>query len=477
MLVRVGDALTWLLTGAAVSVVLFGGFSIRIAGVLVTAHSGTRLLVLAAIVAAGRHWLRPRPSIFARARDGIRLTLAGETARTVLPAFLWSRLGVLIAAYLAVLTIGFAADSGFRVSRNEFANLPARWDAGWYLGVAQDGYRYEPGARGQQNPAFFPAFPMAMRVAGIFFGAHVDEGFASYGNPVRMLWTGVFVNLAAFALALAYLFRLVRAHAGSGGAAAAVQFALAYPMAFVFNAPYSEGLFLLASLAAFFHLGRSQLPAAALWGLTAGLARPNGFLLAVPLLLVALARSGALARVGRFVDRLSPAPPGPIRPVAHAAAAVAPVAGLGLYAAYLAARWGDPLLWAKLHGAWGRTYEGLEPVTRPFSLIGEYGLYRYTAGAGVEPVHIALFLFAIALAVPIAFRLGVAYAVLIAVLLLPPLLAGGWLSMARLTVVLFPIYVYLGLTVPDTHRPGIVLLFGVLQGLGAALFFTWRPMY
>lgn len=477
MLVRVGDALTWLLTGAAASVLLFGGFSIRVAGVLLTAHSAARLLVLAAIVAAARHWLHPRPSILTRVLEAGRRTLAGETARTVLPPFLWSRLGVLAAAYLAVVAFGFPSVVEFRISRNEFANLPARWDAGWYLGLAQDGYRYDPAIPGQQNPAFFPAFPLATRLAGVFFGAHVDEGFASYGNPMRMLWTGVFVNLAAFALALGYLFRMVRAHAGRAAAAAAVQFAVAYPMAFVYNAPYSEGVFLLASIAAFHHLGRSQPLAAALWGLTAGLARPNGFLLAIPLLLVALARSGSLGGLGRHVDRLGPAPPRPPRPLADAAAALAPVAGLGAFAVYLAVRWGDPLLWARLHGAWGRTYEGLEPVTRPFALIAEYGLYRYTAGAGVEPVHIGLFLFALALGVPIAFRLGLAYAVLIAVLLVPPLLAGGWLSMARLTVVLFPVYIYLGLAVPAAHRSGVVLLFGVLQGLAAALFFTWRPMY
>ncbi len=65
---------------------------------------------------------------------------------------------------------------------------------------------------------------------------------------------------------------------------------------------------------------------------------------------------------------------------------------------------------------------------------------------------------------------------LILLTLLPPLLAGGWLSMARLTVTLFPIYIFLA---DDTReashrRTGAVAL---LQGLGASLFFTWRPFY
>ena len=49
--------------------------------------------------------------------------------------------------------------------------------------------------------------------------------------------------------------------------------------------------------------------------------------------------------------------------------------------------------------------------------------------------------------------------------------------MARITVTLFPIYVILALVVSPRHRVGVLLLFALLQGLGASLFFTWRPFY
>jgi len=37
----------------------------------------------------------------------------------------------------------------------------SRWDAGWYLEIARDGYRYEPGV--PSNAAFFPLYPLLIR--------------------------------------------------------------------------------------------------------------------------------------------------------------------------------------------------------------------------------------------------------------------------------------------------------------------------
>jgi len=73
-------------------------------------------------------------------------------------------------------------------------------------------------------------------------------------------------------------------------------------------------------------------------------------------------------------------------------------------------------------------------------------------------LNILPFVLAVAVSIPIAWRLGLAYSMLILLTLLPPLLAGGWLSMARLTVTLFPIYIFLALTIPEKHRTGVLAL-------------------
>ena len=89
----------------------------------------------------------------------------------------------------------------------------------------------------------------------------------------------------------------------------------------------------------------------------------------------------------------------------------------------------------------------------------------------------AAVLFALACVVPVWVRLGLPYAILILVNLLPPLMMGGLLSMGRVTSVLFPIFVWLGSAVPTAHRPAWIAIFAMLQAICAAMFFTWRPLY
>ena len=83
-----------------------------------------------------------------------------------------SRVGVLAVGYLAVVTIGFAPSAtGLELSADPLLNLPARFDAGWYGGIALDGYSFEGRFDKQQNVAFFPAMPLLMRAVGVLAGA------------------------------------------------------------------------------------------------------------------------------------------------------------------------------------------------------------------------------------------------------------------------------------------------------------------
>jgi len=77
----------------------------------------------------------------------------------------------------------------------------------------------------------------------------------------------------------------------------------------------------------------------------------------------------------------------------------------------------------------------------------------------------------------VARRLGLAYAAFVLVNLVPPVLAGGALSMGRLTSTLFPLFLALAASVPPRAVPPLITAFAVGQGLAAALFFTWRPLF
>jgi len=476
---RIADVVVLVIAAAGLSVALFGGFRVVLGGIPFTAHEPLRPLGLAALILALRHVVRRSPSLGARIIAAAKAFFRAESVGSIAPLFLWSRVAVLLVATLSISTFGYQREGRSRVSEDEMANLPARWDAAWYLAIARSGYEFDPGIKGQQNVAFFPAFPMVMRAAGIFLGGHVDEPGAANANArlVALLWSGVLVNLAALAGALGYIYRMVRDFADRDVALAAVSLALAYPTAFIYNVPYTEGLFLLGSVATFYHFGRNQLAAVTLWGTLVGLTRPNGFILAGPLIAIALARSGPWPALAPWLDRLNRQPDLPTRLSRDLAVALTPVLGLLLYCAYLQAMWGDAFLWARIQVAWGRTYEGLRPALDPVGGIAQIGFNRYATLMGYELLHVLTFLLAVGVSIPIAWRLGLAYSMLIFLTLVPPLLAGGWLSMARLTATLFPVYIYLAVAMPARHRVGLIMMFALLQGLGASLFFTWRPFY
>jgi Gpi18-like mannosyltransferase len=167
-----------------------------------------------------------------------------------------SRVAVLVVGYLAVVTSGYQLKSPqYRLSHEELWNLPARWDAGWYLGIARRGYDWRPDlVDRQQSIAFFPAYPLAMRVAGevVTLPARAvgQPGLLGNGNT-RVTWGGVAVSIVAFTLAVVQLHRLITSMTGDAAMASRTVGLLAsWPFALFFSAPYAEGLFLLASVSA-----------------------------------------------------------------------------------------------------------------------------------------------------------------------------------------------------------------------------------
>ena len=88
-----------------------------------------------------------------------------------------------------------------------------------------------------------------------------------------------------------------------------------------------------------------------------------------------------------------------------------------------------------------------------------------------------LALLAILAAWPVFRKLGATCAVFILINVVPPLLSGTSVSLARLTSTLFPLFLWLAITVRREHLPSLVGAFAVLQGLFATVFFTWRRFY
>jgi hypothetical protein len=408
-----------------------------------------------------------------RTPAGVSIALARSDAARI---FLSSRALVAVVAIFAALSFGPAA--GGLAARNAakfdvpalthpfggFGDVTlsplARWDAVWFLRIADEGY-----ADSEPRAAFFPLYPMLVRTVGELGG----------GSRGALLIAAYAVSLAAFLGALVLLQRLAALEIGERAARAAVLLLAFFPAAVYFGAPYSESLFLLVSVGAFYAARTEHWAWAGACGACAAATRSAGILLLVPLALLWLG--------------------GRRRPVDAAWLLLAP-AGLAAYALYLGLAEGDALRFLDVQDAWyrhfagplGGAWDGLAAAVDGARqlLSGSRVPVYFTEAAGdpfrIGALNVMLFgflCFAIVACVGAFRRLGPAYGAWVAVALaLPlsfPVTPQPLMSLPRFLSVLFPIFMWLGLVCEErriTDRVAAVSAVGL--GLFTAQFATWH---
>jgi hypothetical protein len=167
----------------------------------------------------------------------------------------------------------------FEEARNGWAAMPLRyedglafkligvwerWDACWYARIAAYGYTPD-GAT-----AFFPLFPALERIVAL-------------GGP-HTAAAGMLIGFVATVFALWGMYRIAARDHGDAVAGRSMLLLAVFPTAFFLLAPFSEATSLALSVWA---IERARhhggWPAAAVLATLAGLARPNGGFLALPL--------------------------------------------------------------------------------------------------------------------------------------------------------------------------------------------------
>lgn len=143
----------------------------------------------------------------------------------------------------------------------------ARWDAVWFVTIAERGYGLDAA-----RPAFFPLYPLLARGAGVVTGS--------------ALVGGILVSLVSFGVALYLLRRLTELELGADAARATVWLTAAFPVAFFFSAVYSEALFLALSVGCVYAARTDRWAWAGTLGLLATGTRSAGIVLLVPLALL-----------------------------------------------------------------------------------------------------------------------------------------------------------------------------------------------
>jgi hypothetical protein len=498
--VRAIDILCLALVIVSVVVALSGGFRIWFGGWRIAVTSPYPLLLWALAIGIIRHFIAPATPIYHDLPERLAAWWREPSVHTAVIVVAGTRPAILFVGYMAVLMFGYPPGSEPPKQMNdELINLSARWDANWYLGIATEGYHYVPNQPGlQQSIAFFPAYPMLVRIVARILGGHVP-GY---------IGAGLFISFAAFFGALVYLYALARDSLGEDEARFALWLAATYPFALFFSAIYAEPLLLFGLVATFYHFTNGRFARATMFGLLVGLTKTNGFLLSIPLAMLAVSPlvgtkgwtgrtgwMGSMRGMGWQGGAGGSAGPGeggrtdgtgrtsgdsvaPHRVLAALLAASAPSVGMLIYSAFVYTLSGDPLAWLKAHGAWGREYQGLAVLVGDrINIIANAGVQGYVASLPHDLMNALGVVFVLACAWPVARKLGLAYAVFILVFILPPLAAGGLISAGRFSSVLFPAFLWMAGAVQPRHRAAWLVSFAAIQALNAALFYTWRPLY
>jgi Mannosyltransferase (PIG-V) len=254
---------------------------------------------------------------------------AARAFRFCVLAFLGLRLGMLLIGVVGVAlfpSLSSVGVPGWRAGPPDLGWQHAfaaweRFDALWFLRIADGGYRLEDG-----SAAFFPLYPLAIRAVSLVLG----------GAPLA---AATLVSNAAFLAALYVTYVLTTTELSERIARTTVLLMCLFPASHFFLMPYSESLFLLLAVTTFWAARRERWTIGGSAGALAALTRSLGMVLAPALVVEALhqrAERGA---------RVWPA----------AAAATATVLGLVAYLAYWAVRAGDWFAPITRQADWERT--------------------------------------------------------------------------------------------------------------------------
>ena len=390
-----------------------------------------------------------------------RAPLAAASPRSLaLPArivifALCLRLVASAVGFIANVTIPDYQNQGFTVLEraNPFWDRFARWDSGWYYGIASGGYQYVEG--GRNNLAFFPVYPQLMGMLGrLMGGAQHDFYFA-----------GILISWLSFAAAMTLVYRLARFDLTHRGALRATMYAAVFPSAFFFGVVYSEALFFLSLVGAALAMRTQRWIWAGVAAAIMTATRVNGVMFLPALALIGWAAAGDSPR-GRKRALI---------------AAAAGLAGIGSYSLFVYSLSGDPFEWYHSIKRWGY-HPGGNPLSG-LAAIGHALLTRPGQFIATEPMAPydtlnAVTAAAALLTVPFIWRrLGIGYASLVVLGLLLPLSSGQFEGLGRYCAVLFPLSIWLGSLKGEARHHALMSSFVLFYALGLVLFGNVHPLF
>jgi len=362
-------------------------------------------------------------------------------ARTPLAICVGNRLALFVFVYLGLVVQGDVDHSLRAFPQNLFLDGWFRWDSGHYVAIVRDGYQIIPDSL-QQRTNFWPLYPLVVRAANWIVG-----------NPFI---AGFIVSNLALVCACVLLHRWSFRRFGADVARRTVTLLLSFPFAFYFSAMYTESVFLLTVVGAFYFSDRGCWLAASLCAAAAGATRLVGVAILLPILLTYGEQHRW--RVANFRRDIFWLWLGFAGPLAHVF--------------FLQYRFGDGL--AFLSSQWVPGWGNDSDWSRLARLLGRLTEWRHLATGtydSIAAVNLVFGVFALLVCLVGWRKIGLAACAWGAITMLVSLRI--WASSGRYAVVVWP--VYLGIALFTRRRPilyqSTIVGFCLLQAL-LAFWFT-----
>jgi hypothetical protein len=330
-----------------------------------------------------------------------------------------------------ILLVTFIAGISFYIvsyqnGAGNFINSLSNWDGKYYLSIAQNGY--------QENfhYAFFPLYSILIHL--------LSQLLQDY------LLSAILISIGSTILGAKILFDLIKQEFNLPLAKKVVLSLVIFPTSFYFLISYSEGLFFLLVVATFY-FARKNLFLATILAALACATKFSGIALALGLILEIHLTTG-LNRKNWFV-------------------LLAPL-GLILYSYYLYTQTGDPFYFLQAQQNWQRSpslpyqafWQNIQHLVKP-GFIMDYPNFL---------IDLIFSIFGLGIIIRSFRFLPISYSVFGLISILIPLTTSTLMSMPRLLLPIFPIFITLALIKNEYINFGYQLLSILFLGIFILLF-------
>lgn len=351
----------------------------------------------------------------------------------ILLIYLLWRFLLLIPVYFAFFYLPYRAGYAYTsplhfIDKNNLIThfLLSPWgnfDGVYYLLIAAYGYTV--------NAGFFPLFPIAIRFVSAILG-HV----AAF-DIVQFLSALILSNVF-FILALIVFYLLIKIDYKNNIAFRSVIFLLIFPTSFFYGAIYSESLFLLLSLGSFYFARKRKWFLASICGLLLTATRVVGIAI-LPALIYEF-----------FIEEVKKTKQNKLNLILKSLPLFTVPLGLLSYMYFNFIKWGNPFYFIIAQGqlANNRSVDSVvffpQTVYRYIKILFSVTMNRYEWWVALLELFIFLFIFSLFI---LAWKKKIRFSYILFSLLcfLLPVSSGTFSGLPRYVVILFPLFIALGL--------------------------------